>query len=657
MNEYASTAAGTVSPLQGALHPSSLLNPSRYITLLNEYAQKHNKKIEPVYTDPVGPAHLKKFTCRYKIDGREFREGTGNSKVEAKREAARLTFEELQQEENDQMVKEESQDPEINFKGKLNEYCQQRKYNLKFEELERRGPSHDRQFVYRAIVDGKEFMEAEGKTKREAEHKAARSALIELESASTYVNPEMEKDESKDPASFFNPTINYIGKLHEYCQKNKLLLKFEECERHGPPHNQQFVMKAVVGNRKFKEAEGKTKKMAEQKAAYSALFELEHPPVVESSEIPAVALPVRERSDSEICKDAQNDISQTSWRNPDSALEDGIKNMKSDLTSEESSPDTNHKNVKVKSKTRKEKGLAPNFLGKLDESSRNDSFKDFEDVSQLGKGGFGHVYKAKHRLDGKFYAVKKVKLCDEKAFREILALADLDHGNIVRYYHSWKGKDYYIDTDTSTSSIDSRKNADQMTECLFIQMELCEKGTLKDWIKDRDKIDEKQSSTVFKQILQGVEYIHSKNLIHRDLKPSNIFLSEESKIKIGDFGLVTSMIDPDNKLLERTKGTGTAGYMAPEQEASNQYGSEVDIFALGLILYELFWIYKTEFEKCRNWPDIKNGKFLDDFEEKYPLQAFWITKMLSRDTKMRPTASSILKELDRSSPIMFSKTV
>ncbi|XP_030052255.1 interferon-induced, double-stranded RNA-activated protein kinase [Microcaecilia unicolor] len=731
MSEHAASPIRAASPSQRTSptireSQQSLLNPSRHITSLNEYVQRTKKKLDLVYTEQAGPAHLQIFTCRYKIDGREYREGTGKSKVEAKREAARLTLEEL--ENNDQLNLEgvlrtdaASTDPdvsytgEINFKGKLNEYCQQRRRSLKFEELERRGPPHDQQFVSQAVVDGKKFKEAEGKTKREAERKAAQNALTELESTSVHVNSEelgasasvsampydtnqiysasaaavfsgaqnlfpngsleelesnnshstfegsqmVENDESKQSNSLFDEKRNYIGKLNEFCQKTKQLLKFAECDRHGLPHNPEFVIQAVVGNRKFKEGEGKNKKMAEQKAAYYALAELEQPPV---------ASPVTRRSQFETCHQTPNNISESTLSNSHSAtkstaVEDRFKNMKLDDTSysEEPPSDTSHKNDKGKNKIRKEKVLAPNFKVKLNENKQvcsvDESFnKDFEDISQLGKGGFGHVFKAKKKIDQVYYAVKKVKIHDEKALREIL-MAKLKHDNIVQYFHAWRGIDTYVDTDESTSSSNARDNSGQVYECLFIQIELCEKGTLKDWISKRDKINENISFSVFEQMLQGVKYIHSKNLIHRDLKPSNIFLSEESKIKIGDFGLVTSMTDEDNKSLERTMGTGTLGYMAPEQKILNQYESEVDIYALGLILHELLWIYKTDAEKYAYWDGIRNGAFPAEFVKQYHTQIWWMKKMLLQNPKERPSAANILTYLTNINAAKFQKTV
>lgn len=100
---------------------------------------------------------------------------------------------------------------------------------------------------------------------------------------------------------------------------------------------------------------------------------------------------------------------------------------------------------------------------------------------------------------------------------------------------------------------------------LYIQMQLCQKESLKDWLLKNNVRNYGVVLNIFSQILDAVEYIHSNGLIHRDLKPSNIFFSLEGNIKVGDFGLVTGMvdnIDSETQVLQtsvfqsHTKGVG-----------------------------------------------------------------------------------------------------
>lgn len=238
-----------------------------------------------------------------------------------------------------------------------------------------------------------------------------------------------------------------------------------------------------------------------------------------------------------------------------------------------------------------------NSLGTLVKSvnnmnSSNDNAKNlgtnkyrtnFNQVKLLGMGSYGSVYKAFHKYEKKFYAIKKVFVTSDHVgnnydiFREIQVYADLAHENIVRYFGSWVEIDLesiyeYNDlflrkSNKSNKSIESvNSNAlinfdpddfekiKYLCPVLFIQMELCD-FTLGDYLMSycsydsiNDKID------IIIQIIKGLKYLKQKNIIHRDIKPDNIFLqisdtntniniSKSNKfiskyiVKLGDFGL------------------------------------------------------------------------------------------------------------------------
>ncbi|MXQ90333.1 hypothetical protein E5288_WYG011195 [Bos mutus] len=140
-------------------------------------------------------------------------------------------------------------------------------------------------------------------------------------------------------------------------------------------------------------------------------------------------------------------------------------------------------------------------------------------------------------------------------------------------------------------------------------MEYCDKGTLEQWIdKRRGKEPDKHLALeFFQQITTGVHYIHSEQLIHRDLKPSNIFLVAMNQIKIGDFGLKNDEMWTSKK--------ETLRYMSPEQLSSvKDYGNEVDIYALGLILTELLHICPTYLETAKLFDNLRSGN-LDVFDD------------------------------------------
>ncbi|KAJ8787987.1 hypothetical protein J1605_005645 [Eschrichtius robustus] len=146
---------------------------------------------------------------------------------------------------------------------------------------------------------------------------------------------------------------------------------------------------------------------------------------------------------------------------------------------------------------------------------------------------------------------------------------------------------------------------------LYIQMQLCRKENLKDWLNSRCTIEERERNVclhIFLQIAEAVEFLHGKGLMHRDLKPSNIFFTMDDVVKVGDFGLVTAMDqDEEDQLVltpmpgyaRHTGQVGTKLYMSPEQIHGNNYSHKVDIFSLGLILFELLYPFGTHMERVR----------------------------------------------------------
>lgn len=165
---------------------------------------------------------------------------------------------------------------------------------------------------------------------------------------------------------------------------------------------------------------------------------------------------------------------------------------------------------------------------------------------------------------------------------------------------------------------------------LYIQMQLCRKESLKDWLQKNDmNIRGNQTFTIFKQIVGAVEYVHLKGLIHRDLKPGNIFFSLDGQVKIGDFGLVTDMLDerkvqtpcgdetglPSLTCVQHTEQVGTHLYMSPEQLCGGPYNYKVDIYSLGLILFELLVVFGTEMERIDTLRALRSSNFPSDFQK------------------------------------------
>ncbi|XP_040082891.1 eIF-2-alpha kinase GCN2 isoform X3 [Oryx dammah] len=172
---------------------------------------------------------------------------------------------------------------------------------------------------------------------------------------------------------------------------------------------------------------------------------------------------------------------------------------------------------------------------------------------------------------------------------------------------------------------------------LYIQMEYCEKSTLRDTIDQGLYRDTVRLWRLFREILDGLAYIHEKGMIHRDLKPVNIFLDSDDHVKIGDFGLATDHLafaadgkqddtagdqliksDPSGHL---TGMVGTALYVSPEVQGSTKsaYNQKVDLFSLGIIFFEMsYHPMVTASERIfvlNQLRDPTTPKFPEDFDD------------------------------------------
>ena len=139
----------------------------------------------------------------------------------------------------------------------------------------------------------------------------------------------------------------------------------------------------------------------------------------------------------------------------------------------------------------------------------------------LGRGAFGKVNLAMHKLVRKLVALKSLNkecLTDEvqkqKLMKEVNLLLKLRHDHVVKIYET----------------IETKKH-------IIIVMELCAGGDLLNYVRKRRRLKEPFAKKIFKQIIDGLNYIHSKHIGHRDIKLDNILLDGKGSVKIGDFGV------------------------------------------------------------------------------------------------------------------------
>ncbi|XP_068248846.1 eukaryotic translation initiation factor 2-alpha kinase-like [Palaemon carinicauda] len=206
-----------------------------------------------------------------------------------------------------------------------------------------------------------------------------------------------------------------------------------------------------------------------------------------------------------------------------------------------------------------------------------------------------------------------------------------------------------------TASKIKAENKPRPKTFLYIQMELCQKESLKDWLlKNCESREEKIIYSMFNDIVRAVEYVHDNQMMHRDLKPSNIFFSLDGEIKIGDFGLVTTITEGEQEIRTPADGNpslfsdhrhthrvGTQLYMSPEQVNNQLYDYKVDIYSLGLIFFEMLVPFSTGMERLSVMSNLRDGKFPDGFCDKYPDETELLKLMLSTNPANRPTTRGI----------------
>ena len=187
----------------------------------------------------------------------------------------------------------------------------------------------------------------------------------------------------------------------------------------------------------------------------------------------------------------------------------------------------------------------------------------------IGDGGMANVYLAYDRTLKRHVAIKMLRyeLSKDEGFikrfkRESAQVINLDHPNIV---HVYTVGDY--------------------KQQPFIVMEYVNGKTLKDYLREHGALDPQTAIHVMTQLAEGVLYAHQNKIIHRDLKSQNIMITEDQVVKITDFGIALSSNEAD--ITQTNTIMGSVHYLAPELARGNLATERSDIYALGIILYEL----------------------------------------------------------------------
>jgi len=146
----------------------------------------------------------------------------------------------------------------------------------------------------------------------------------------------------------------------------------------------------------------------------------------------------------------------------------------------------------------------------------------------------------------------------------------------------------------------------------------------------------KKELNITKQILKGLKYTHSKNLIHGDLNTTNIFFDSSKNIKIGDFGLSKKTTIKDLEML--TSSYGNLLYMPPEND-NYICTKKTDIYSFGIIYFELIKSFSTTMERVKLIDNIKENNFININIDKYHINL--LSLMLNKNYKSRPTIEQV----------------
>ncbi|NWV77858.1 NEK3 kinase, partial [Dasyornis broadbenti] len=243
----------------------------------------------------------------------------------------------------------------------------------------------------------------------------------------------------------------------------------------------------------------------------------------------------------------------------------------------------------------------------------------------LGEGSFGRALLVHHRISDQKYVMKEIRLPMsssgvENSRKEAILLAKMKHPNIVAFKESFEADGH-----------------------LYIVMEYCDDGDLMQKIKHQggNFFPEDTILHWFVQMCLAVKHIHDKRVLHRDIKSKNVFLTQNGKVKLGDFGSARLLAHP---MSYACTYVGTPYYVPPEIWESMPYNNKSDIWSLGCILYELCTL-KHPFQ-ANSWKHlilkICKGSY-NPLPSHYSYELHYLIKqMFKRNPQNRPSASTIL---------------
>ena len=200
---------------------------------------------------------------------------------------------------------------------------------------------------------------------------------------------------------------------------------------------------------------------------------------------------------------------------------------------------------------------------------------DFDQIDEIGAGGYGRVNLYKHKVTGAIYAIKLIdktkfenKIQKQLFAREVEIMYKISHKNIVKLYSHFEDE----------------------SNC-YLVMEYIKRGNLFSLLQSQPNkcLDQKSIANYIVDLISSLYYLHNMNpsIIHRDIKPENLLLSDDNHLKLTDFGASNYYFQ--NKA--RFTTVGTRIYQSPEMLLNKGYDTRVDIWAIGVLIFELLCGY------------------------------------------------------------------
>jgi len=203
--------------------------------------------------------------------------------------------------------------------------------------------------------------------------------------------------------------------------------------------------------------------------------------------------------------------------------------------------------------------------------------EDFVILRVLGRGSYGKVMLIQHKEEGNLFALKTLRK------KKVIKTSQVEHTKAERQYL------FYVNNLRILEKIEhpfivTLRYAFQTKQKLYMVFEYAPGGELFQHLKNLEYFSEERARFYAAEILLALEFLHSKKIVYRDLKPENVMLDSEGHIKLTDFGLAKELAG-DHGVTNTFCGTDE--YLAPEIILNKGYNSSVDIWSLGILIYEM----------------------------------------------------------------------